>query len=283
MAYGQARVPACHSHNAAFGKIEDRIARGIATPEEIYLWAFKLHAGLLYLDSRIPWNRAQPDTDSMRVLGLRGQELRDYLTAHVNMFRDVFRVWYAGGTLVPPPLGSVFDLPAKSTDFDFIHSPYGFVALNLGPRFYAICLFDGGGAQDAGYAWNWTSQNAGAHFLIEGHELFLPFPEGEGMFHRTWFAWVGYSALQQQPLTCNVGPTHLLVRTQPWQPPGAIDLGRFCVLAATFGVFLKYDFENRTLFVTGNAERLRHDVLQADRNERKLNEPPLPSRRSEVY
>jgi hypothetical protein len=49
--YRHAKVPANKSYNEMFGRIETRVSQNKFLCEEVYLWLFKIHVGLMYCDS----------------------------------------------------------------------------------------------------------------------------------------------------------------------------------------------------------------------------------------
>jgi hypothetical protein len=141
MPMARVKVPACERHNKIFGKIEDRLARGAASPMEIFLWGLKVRAGLWYLDSRLRHDQAEPESGPLQTLvtddPVALQERRELV---LTQFRDTAHIWHTGGTFCPTPPGSVFDLPSRSPDFMFVHHPLGCIAVNVPPRFYGVCV-----------------------------------------------------------------------------------------------------------------------------------------------
>lgn len=55
--YAKAKVAVRRKHNGTFGKIETRMAEGRFSLQEAYLWALKIHIGMMWLDSRLKWER----------------------------------------------------------------------------------------------------------------------------------------------------------------------------------------------------------------------------------
>ncbi len=51
--YGKLVVPACDDDNNLFSNLEKHVQTGQFTQDEAYLWAFKIHAGLCFLGSRL--------------------------------------------------------------------------------------------------------------------------------------------------------------------------------------------------------------------------------------
>jgi hypothetical protein len=155
-------VPACPEDNGAFGEIEYRISRGTYAQNEAYLWAFKVHAGLAAIDSRLHGNRKDPYSEPLAVLGLAGFWLQQFFNSTVITFRRLYRVWRSKGRFLPAPLGSVLTLDSRTRGhFWFQHAPLGYVGFNLGTRFLAVSLFDGGFGQKQNYAEHWRRRMAG--------------------------------------------------------------------------------------------------------------------------
>lgn len=51
--YRHAKVPANKAYNDMFGRIESRISQNKFVWEEVYLWLFKIHIGLMYRDTSL--------------------------------------------------------------------------------------------------------------------------------------------------------------------------------------------------------------------------------------
>jgi hypothetical protein len=163
MRHRYAKVPACNADNGLFSNLENRISSGRFTEDEAYLWAFKVHAGfcLLRLRQRAVLSNldsgVMPVAGPMQIWSLTGRALRASLDSSVTQFRRLVRIWKHHGTFQPSPLGSVFDLPSSKPGYRLIHAPCGYVAFNLGSRFLAVSLYDGGFAKQEGYDDNWSA------------------------------------------------------------------------------------------------------------------------------
>jgi hypothetical protein len=73
MHYRHAKVPACRKHNELFGgEIEQKLSDGSPTDLEVYLWALKVHVGLLCMDLMLPDDRRNPLGEPISVMGLTG-------------------------------------------------------------------------------------------------------------------------------------------------------------------------------------------------------------------
>ncbi len=55
--YAKAKVPVKGQHNRTVGRIESRMAEGRFNLLEVYLWAQKIHIGMMWLDSRLKRER----------------------------------------------------------------------------------------------------------------------------------------------------------------------------------------------------------------------------------
>lgn len=135
--YSLACVPVKDEHNSEFGKIENNISQGIFDLNEIYLWAFKIHIGMLYRDSSLKADIKIPESPMILNIGDFGSE--------VSFFRMLYNIWRNGGETTPSPLGSVyiFDNLSPNKEFDFIHCfETGTVCLNIGDKFITVFLWD---------------------------------------------------------------------------------------------------------------------------------------------
>lgn len=135
--YRQVTVPVKREHNASFGAIESRISEGKFVPDELYLWALKIHIGLLYRDARLRARQFDPSSNTILSLG-------DF-SSEVLFFRQVYDVWRGGLKTRPSPFGSVVVLkvPELANRFDFFHSmATGVVGICLGEAFLLVFLWD---------------------------------------------------------------------------------------------------------------------------------------------
>ena len=88
IAYRNAKVPAAQAHNTKFGEIEDRLSRGVATLQEIYLWAFKIHVGLIHRSASLRIDIRSPSAPNFWKLEGFGQE--------IWLFQKLYAIWAAG-------------------------------------------------------------------------------------------------------------------------------------------------------------------------------------------
>lgn len=135
--YKYAKVPAKREHNERFSRIEKRISEGNFDPMEVYLWAFKIHLGLIYRDSTLNWDVRDPH--SRKIFEKRNFE------SDIFLFQSLYRAWANGGNIDPAPFGSVFviDSPTAHDSFDLIHCLLtGTVAIDIGTKFILVLLWD---------------------------------------------------------------------------------------------------------------------------------------------
>ena len=135
--YAKARVPVKTEHNREFGKIENRIAEGSFTLQEAYLWALKIHIGMMWLDSRLKRERKDPASSTI----LKGSEFSKQLL----MFRQLYSNWANGGKTEPTPFGSVFllDGALMPNEFDFFHCMISSaLGVSIDDRFLFVLLWD---------------------------------------------------------------------------------------------------------------------------------------------
>jgi hypothetical protein len=139
--YRQVTVPVARAHNAKFGAIESRISQGDLIADELYLWALKIHIGLLYRDARLRVRQSDPTSSTLLDLSVFSSE--------VLFFRQVYDVWRSGLKTKPFPFGStiVLKVPELADRFDFFHSlATGVVGICLGKAFLLVFLWDQGDA-----------------------------------------------------------------------------------------------------------------------------------------
>lgn len=187
--YALATVPVAAAHNARFGEIEDRIANGRASDQDIYLWAFKIHIGLIYRNSNLKLNIRSPSSPKFWSLTSFEDE--------IWLFQQLYAVWAQDGDIQPNPFGSVIRVPAfdLSAPFDFIHNMQAeTVMFQLGGELIFVALYDQG---------RLSRSNIGK--MIEHHRgVIAAMPEkerAEAAFvgHRVWACEASY-ALFRTPL-----------------------------------------------------------------------------------
>lgn len=145
------KVPADRSENSKFGEIEGRISNGIFNLDEVYLWALKIHIGLIFRDSSLRLDIRDPNSPFILDVGS--------FDSQVALFRMLYEHWKNGGTTSPCPVGSVFILdsllPAET--FDIFHSlATGVVGIHIGGKFIVVFLWDQGDAMATNIEKQWT-------------------------------------------------------------------------------------------------------------------------------
>jgi len=148
--YRYLKVPVASKHNGNFGRIEQRISQGIYSPQEVYLWALKIHIGFIFRDASLKFDRRSPDSDTIWNI--------DDFTTEIEVFRMLYALWSKGGTIKPDPFGSVFILDALTPEpeFDLIHcARSGTVLLQLGSKVIFVSLWDQGDGLAANLLEQW--------------------------------------------------------------------------------------------------------------------------------
>lgn len=137
IAYRNAKVPAAAAHNGKFGEIEDRVSRNVASLQDLYLWAFKVHIGLIYRSASLRVDIRSPTSPNFWKVEGFGQE--------VWLFQQLYSIWSRGGTISPDPFGTVFRIKALTSAerFDFIHNiQSGTMFFQLGAELVFVSLYD---------------------------------------------------------------------------------------------------------------------------------------------
>jgi hypothetical protein len=153
--YKFAKVPVRSSDNTRFGDIENSISRGQFEPQEVYLWALKIHTGMLFRDSTLSLDRSDPSSGTIL-------DVDDFAT-EIRIFRWLYKIWDSGGTISPNPFGSVFvfDALTPKPEFDFIHNLVsGTVAFQLGDKFIYVSLWDQSDGLASNVMESWLSHHA---------------------------------------------------------------------------------------------------------------------------
>jgi hypothetical protein len=156
--YRHAKVPAAKHFNKFFGNIETRISQNKFVWEEVYLWLFKIHIGLMYRNTSL---RANIRSHSESIVH------NEFILRQLDIFRRMVKSYMNTGNLDIPisPPGSVFILESLSGRyFDFQHSfTTGCVGINIGDFYLAASLWDFQTAKDFGYFdWVWSKDNYGS-------------------------------------------------------------------------------------------------------------------------
>jgi hypothetical protein len=184
--YKHVKVPAKREHNSKFSQIENRISQGVFEPQEVYLWAYKIHLGLIYRDATLRWNIQDPNAPMIFD--------RNDFQSDIFLFQRLYRAWASGGDISPKPFGSVLvvDSLAPHDRFDLIHCLLtGTVAIDIGDKFILVLLWDQGFANGSNSLEIWNSfykTNVAAIPLGPERDLHAY------LAHHAWAAEVAYFA-----------------------------------------------------------------------------------------
>lgn len=151
--YKLAKIPASSSANNLFGKIEENISKKVFNYDEIYLWALKIHIGLIYRDSSLQWDIKDPSTSTILDANDFSQE--------IWIFQKLYSLWQRGGTTDPTPLGSVFIIDSLTpNEFDFVHClTTGTIGINTGDKFILVFLWDQGDGLKSNALEHWRNHH----------------------------------------------------------------------------------------------------------------------------
>lgn len=142
--YALATIPVATAHNAKFGEVETRIAEGRASDLDVYLWAFKIHIGLIHRNSNLKVDIKSPLSPKFWSLNSFSDE--------IWLFQQLYKVWAAGGSIEPNPFGSVIRVKAfdDTAPFDFIHNMQAeIIMFQLGGELIFVSLYDKGRLADS--------------------------------------------------------------------------------------------------------------------------------------
>lgn len=137
--YKNAVAPASSEENAQFGKIEEKIANGSASHDEIYLWALKIHVGLIYISSNLKFDIRDPKSPKF-------WDANDF-SKDIWLFRQLYKIWKNGGRTTPSPFGTVFKMKSllPEDQFDLVHNLQSRTLLiKIGGEIIFVCFFDKG-------------------------------------------------------------------------------------------------------------------------------------------
>jgi len=149
--YKHAKVPAKSEHNNKFAQIESRVSQGAFDPLEVYLWAFKIHLGLIYRDTTLRSDIRNPNAPMI----FDGSDFE----SDTFLFRQLYRAWANSGKIEPNPFGSVFVVDSLTSHdrFDLIHCLLtGTVAIDIGTKFILVLLWDQGFAAGSNALKMWS-------------------------------------------------------------------------------------------------------------------------------
>lgn len=158
-------VPADRDENGKFGEIEDRISRGQFNLDEVYIWALKIHIGLIFRDSSLRADIRSSTSDFILDIG-------DF-DSEIALFRLLYEYWKNGGNTSPSPFGSVFILDSllPVEEFDLFHCLVtGTVGVHVGGKFIVVFLWDQCDAMAANIGEQWTRHHLPTAASFLGHK-----------------------------------------------------------------------------------------------------------------
>ncbi|MFV0677779.1 hypothetical protein [Variovorax sp. tm] len=171
-------VPADKTENRKFGEIEDRISNGHFNLDEVYLWALKIHIGLIFRDSSLRVDIRDPKSEFILDIGSFESE--------IALFRILYEHWKGGGKTSPSPFGSVFILDSllPPNEFDLFHCLVtGTVGIHIGGKFIVVFLWDQGDAMAANIEAQWTRHHLPTAASYIGH---ADYADHCYMAHHVW-------------------------------------------------------------------------------------------------
>ncbi len=185
--YRMVTVPTSKLANNDFGKIENNISRGVYNKDELYLWAYKLHIGMLSKHVDLKYDRSVVDSGPIL-------DPNDY-RQDFWLFQRLFSVWKSGGNFVPSPLGSVFLVKSPfQKDFSFIHCLLsGTIQINLGDVLLMVFLWDQGEASRTTAEKVWYRHHLPAATIASADGNSMPY-----MAAQTWACEVAYWVWRHQ-------------------------------------------------------------------------------------
>ncbi len=154
--YTKVKIPVRSDDNSIFGKIEKNISEGNYNIEEIYLWGFKIHIGLLMMDSKLKMNRKECNSDTIF-------NINDF-QVQLELFQKLYSHWKDGKKTIPGSIGSVFILESTldENQFDFVHCiKTNTILISFNKVFLVIFLYDNNDAlnHDIENSWNHDYKN----------------------------------------------------------------------------------------------------------------------------
>jgi len=228
--YRHVVVPAKSSHNTKFSEIETRISQGILKSEEVYLWALKIHVGLLARDSTLKDDIKNPK--SKTIIDLNG------FSYHVNVFRTLYQNWANGGSTDPSPLGSVFILDSLTPEdhFDLVHCAYtGALGIDIGKKFIFVTFWDRGRTLKSNALALWHEDQ-----VLRVDKLKDSSEHGGQchLAHRVWSCEIAYFQFRSRPNSMTILKTQNIVAAPPYPiiPARPADVSEYVLVCKNFGL-----------------------------------------------
>lgn len=240
--YRQVKVPVLLEHNNAFSVIEKNIERGIFNKNEVYLWALKIHIGLIYRDASLKIDRKIKESPAIL-------NVNDF-TTEVFLFRALYKNWRNGGRTTPSPFGGVFiqDTLMNHSHFDLFHCIVtGTVGVNLGSKFIVVFLWDQNDSENSSILKQWDDWHANLPGYIGG-----PNKDDYGyMAHHAWACESAYWLYRNRRNFSFIQTNNELVLAPPmFRPDGrAIKRTEYTQVCRNFGLLLeKYNGEVENVY-----------------------------------
>lgn len=228
--YKHAVVPAETSHNTKFSEIEGRISQGIFKIDEVYLWALKIHVGLLARDSTLKDDIRNPQSET--IIDLRG------FNYHVTVFRTLYQNWASGGTTDPSPFGSVFILDSLTPEnhFDLVHCAYtGSLGIDIGKKFIFVTFWDRGRTSNSNALALWHEDQVLRVKRLENTSEY----DGQCfMAHRVWACEIAYFQFRSRPNSMAIlkTPKNVTAGPPPKLPARRVDVMEYVLVCKNFGI-----------------------------------------------
>jgi len=140
ISYRQLKVPSCpRCNNVLFSKLESKISTQSGTLDDYYLWALKIHWGLITKDTTLFKKLSSPQEGKMID--------PVFISEDLEFAQQFFKAVSGRPTQFhPSPFGSVILLDTKGTNFelfDFVHSfSLGCVAITLKTKLLIVFFND---------------------------------------------------------------------------------------------------------------------------------------------
>ncbi|EMO3476335.1 TPA: hypothetical protein ACLG03_002600 [Pseudomonas aeruginosa] len=228
--YRHAVVPAKGTHNTKFSEIETRISQGILKGEEVYLWALKIHVGLLARDSTLKDDIKNPKSET--IIDLSG------FGYHVNVFRTLYHNWANGGSTDPSPFGSVFILDSLTPEnhFDLVHCAYtGALGIDIGKKFIFVTFWDRGRTLKSNALTLWHEDQ-----VLRVEKLKSTSEHGAHchLAHRIWSCEIAYFQFRSRPNSMTILKTPNKVAAPPYPiiPARPVDILEYVYVCKNFGL-----------------------------------------------
>jgi hypothetical protein len=142
--YRYATIPACsHCNSDRFSPLEIRVEKGVASDRDLYLWALKLRYGLAIIDSRLLFDRKNPQLGYLLPPSLKSYKTEFITPALSSLENQAF-------SFSPDPFGSVFNFTQDSNNKNHfglcdVPPPYWALSITLPTnRILAVLFADRG-------------------------------------------------------------------------------------------------------------------------------------------